>query len=112
MNTSLPLEISCRAVKEKLDAGEDLLLLDCRERSEFELVSIAGTLLLPMSEMMARAAELDAHRERPIVVLCHVGGRSAQVAAWLRERNFPQAQSMAGGIDAWAVEIDPSLARY
>ena len=107
-----PIEISCRSVKQKLDAGDDFLLLDCREAAEFEIVSIVGATLLPMSELLARAAEFEPHRDRPIVVYCHMGGRSLQVAAWLRQQNFPQAQSMAGGVDAWATQIDTSLPRY
>ena len=109
---SLPLEIDCQSVKRKLDAREDFLLLDCRERSEYETVSIPGATLLPMSELMARATELEPFRDRPIVVHCHMGGRSLQVASWLRQRDYPQVQSMAGGIDAWSRAIDPSLPRY
>ncbi len=110
--SELPLEISCAETKAKLDAGEDLLLLDCREHEEFDLVSIKGATLLPMSELVTRAGELDQHRERPIVVHCHHGGRSAQVTNWLRQRGFASVQNMTGGIDQWAVEIDPKLRRY
>jgi len=108
----VPMEVDCRAVKARLDAGGDFLLVDCREPSEHEIVRIAGARLLPMSQLMARAGELDPHRERPVVIHCHHGGRSLQVAAWLRQRGFSQAQSMAGGIDQWAQEIEPGMARY
>jgi adenylyltransferase/sulfurtransferase len=107
------LEISCLEVKTKLDANDaDLFLLDCRESNEYALVSIAAAVLVPMSELAGRVGELDEHRERHIVVHCHLGGRSAQVAAWLRQQGFPRAQSMAGGIEQWAVEIEPRMARY
>jgi rhodanese-related sulfurtransferase len=111
--SELPLEISCLEVKTKLDGGDDqMLLLDCRETNEHALVSIAAAVLVPMSELAVRVGELDEHRERHVVVHCHLGGRSAQVAAWLRQQGFPRAQSMAGGIDQWAVEIEPRMARY
>jgi rhodanese-related sulfurtransferase len=55
---------------------------------------------------------LAAHRDRRIVVHCHHGGRSLRVANWLRGQGFEQAQSMAGGIDAWSTEIDPAVPRY
>ena len=107
-----PLEVNCQSVKAKLDAGESFVLLDCREASEHALVHIAGDRLLPMSEMMARRGELEPLRDEPIVVYCHLGMRSRDVAAWLRQQGFAHVQSMTGGIDQWSVEIDPSLLRY
>ena len=107
-----PLEINCQSVKARLNAGESFVLLDCREAGEHALVHIAGDRLLPMSEMMARRGELEPHRDEPIVVYCHLGMRSRDVAAWLRQQGFAQAQSMTGGIEQWAVEIDPTLPRY
>lgn len=106
------LEISCQEVKAKLDQGDDLVLLDCREREEHAVVAINNAVLLPMSEIQQRIDELKPHRERAIVIHCHHGMRSAQVATWLRSQGFEQAQSMAGGIDAWALIIDTSLPRY
>jgi rhodanese-related sulfurtransferase len=108
----LPIETDCRAVRNAQAAGEDFLLLDCRESDEHAIVSIKGATLVPMSELAARVEELNPWRDRRIVVHCHHGGRSLRVANWLRGQGFEQAQSMAGGIDAWAVEIDQSLARY
>ena len=107
-----PLEIDCQSVKAKLDAGESFVLLDCREAGEHALVQIAGGRLLPMSELMARCGELEPHRDELIVVYCHLGMRSREVAAWLRQQGFAHVQSMTGGIDQWAVEIDPTLPRY
>lgn len=108
----LPMEISCQAVKSRLDAGEKFLFVDCREPDEHALVHIEGTRLLPLSELPARGAELEAFRERNIVVHCHHGGRSMRMTQWLRQQGFAGAQSMAGGIHAWACEIDPALPRY
>lgn len=107
-----PLEISCQAVKAKLDAGDDFVLLDCREADEYATAKIDAARFLPMSEIERRIGELDADRNRQIVVHCHHGGRSLRVAKWLRQQGFPAAQSLTGGIDAWSTEIDPSVPRY
>ncbi|HEV3006511.1 MAG TPA: rhodanese-like domain-containing protein [Pirellulales bacterium] len=111
-NAKLPMETTCQAVKAKLDAGDEFLLLDCRELDEHELVRIEGSRLLPMSQLMVRAAELEPYRSHEIVVHCHHGGRSLQVTQWLRQQGYSRVQSMAGGIDRWACEIEPQLARY
>lgn len=106
------IEVSCKTVKSKLDAGDDLLLLDCREQTEHDTASIKAAHLLPMSELTSRVGELDSHRSREIIVMCHHGMRSAQVAAWLKSQKFENVQSMAGGIDRWSEEIDNSVPRY
>lgn len=106
-----PPEISCQEVSQRLQSGEDLLLLDCRDPEEYQLVALRGALLLPMRELPARVSELEPHRGRLVVVYCHLGGRSARTAAWLREQGFA-ARTMEGGIDQWAIEIDPQLPRY
>jgi rhodanese-related sulfurtransferase len=110
--SDLPIEISCREVAARRNVEADLVLLDCRERDEYQRVYIERATLLPMSETAARAAELEPLRGRAIVVYCHLGGRSFQVATWLRQQGFRQVQSMAGGIDAWAVEVEPGMVRY
>ena len=108
----LPIETDCTSLAAAQAAGEDLLLLDCREPDEIALVRIAGAVLLPLGELPARLGELEPHRHRRIVVHCHHGGRSLRAANWLRAQGFSQAQSLAGGIDASAQEIDPRLPRY
>ena len=107
-----PLEIEPQSVKTLLDAGENFLLLDCREADEHALVHISQAQLLPMSELAARHTELEPYRDACIVVHCHHGGRSLQVVEWLRQQGYANAQSMAGGIDRWAQEIDATLPRY
>jgi rhodanese-related sulfurtransferase len=106
------LETDCRTVKAALNAGDPLVLLDCREQSEYELVRIDSARLVPMSELQQRVAELDDIRAARIVVYCHHGVRSRQVAKWLRGQGFANVQSLAGGIDRWSKEIDPALPRY
>jgi rhodanese-related sulfurtransferase len=86
-------------------------LIDVREPWEFETARIPGSLLMPMGDVPARAhQELDP--DERLVVLCHHGMRSMNVAVWLRNQGFEQAQSLRGGIDAWSAEVDPALARY
>lgn len=108
----LPIEIGVDDVAGLLAAGEDFLLLDCREATEYEVASIPGAVLLPMSEIQDRIDELTASRNQLVVVHCHHGGRSLRVALWLRQQGFDRVQSMAGGIDAWSQQIDDSIPRY
>jgi rhodanese-related sulfurtransferase len=112
MGEELPLEIDCQSVANKLGKQADFMLIDCREADEHATVNIAGARLLPMSELAQRISELDKLRNHQIAVHCHHGGRSMKVAQWLRSQGYAKAQSMAGGIDAWALEIDRSLPRY
>jgi adenylyltransferase/sulfurtransferase len=107
-----PLEVDCKTVKQKLDAGESFLFLDCREPHEHSTASIPGTVLIPMSEIVDRVGELEPHKNSEIVVHCHHGGRSLRVTNWLRQQGFPGAINMAGGIDEWSQVIDPSVPRY
>ena len=97
-----------RALRE--DTGRDIVLVDCREPWELEVASIAGTVNIPMSELVGRIAELDAEAE--IIVLCHHGIRSQSVTAYLEEHGFSCVSNMVGGIDAWSREIDPGVSRY
>ncbi len=112
MNSYYPLETDCRTVQQKLNAGESFLFLDCREPDEYATAKISAAKLMPMDEIPERISELESHREQTIVVYCHHGGRSLRVARWLRNQGFSQAQSMAGGIDEWSQDIDPSVPRY
>ena len=108
----IPLEVTCLMVKDKLDVGEPFLFLDCRQPDEYATAHIEGTRLIPMKELPQRVGELDAYRDKEIVVTCHHGGRSERVAQWLREQGFKGARTMVGGIDRWAEEIDRAVPRY
>ena len=108
----IPLEIDPRTVKQKLDSGERLVLLDCRERDEYEIVRIAGAELWPMSEISDQLPNLAQQRNEQLIVYCHHGTRSMQVTAWLRQQGFANVTSLAGGIDRWAMEVDRALPRY
>jgi rhodanese-related sulfurtransferase len=104
-------EINPEEVKAQLDRGESFTLLDVREPWEFAAASIAGSKPMPMGEVPGRAhQELDP--EEHIVVVCHHGVRSLSVTNWLRQQGFEKAQSMGGGIDAWARQIDGKVPLY
>lgn len=108
----LPLEISCSEVQSKLTSGEPFLFVDCREPDEYATAKIAGAVLIPMSALSDRVAELEPHKSGPIVVHCHHGGRSLRVVRWLRNQGYGEAMSMAGGIDEWSQTIDAAVPRY
>ena len=107
-----PIEVNCQSVQSRQAAGDEFLFVDCREQDEVDKVRIEGAELIPMSQLAERVSELEAHRESDVVVHCHHGGRSLRVATWLRQQGFSKAQSMAGGIDAWAIQIEPGMVRY
>ena len=69
-------------------------------------------MLLPMSEITERVAELEPYRNSEIIVHCHHGGRSLRVTNWLRQQGFAMVTNMAGGIDQWSQSIDPAVPRY
>lgn len=94
------------------DSGVPVVLIDCREPNEHQTTSIAGTTLAPMSQWPPSTELLDAWKAHQLVVFCHHGGRSLQVAQWFRQNGFPDALSMSGGIDRWSMEIDPLVPRY
>ena len=107
----LELEITATAFAEQRRQPDAPLLLDVREPWEYQTASIANSLLMPMGEVASRAhTELDP--DAPVVVMCHHGARSLSVAMWLREQGFTNAQSLAGGIDAWSRVVDPAVPRY
>ena len=84
--------------------------IDVREPWEHELCHIDGDLHIPMGEIPARLADIP--QDRPLVVVCHHGMRSYQVAEFLLARGFQDVSNLNGGIDAWALSVDPALARY
>ncbi len=103
-------QLAPQAVRMMLQSGRPLVLLDVREPEEVALVRLPGSVHIPMGEIPGRLHELDP--EAPIVVYCHHGIRSANVAAYLAQRDFTDVANLMGGIDAWAQTVDPSLLRY
>ncbi|MGI8435745.1 MAG: molybdopterin-synthase adenylyltransferase MoeB [Chthoniobacterales bacterium] len=103
-------EISVGELQRKRSANESFVLLDVREPHEYEIAHIDGARLLPLSELAARLEEFQ--REDEIVVHCHSGMRSAQAVQLLQDAGFTRAFNLAGGIDAWSAEVDPTVPRY
>jgi rhodanese-related sulfurtransferase len=111
-----PTPLSAQQLKQRLDAGETLQLVDVREAMELELARLVEPVIhLPLSEserwIGALREQLDP--EGDVVVFCHAGVRSWQFGCWLMEaQGFPRVWNLQGGIDAWSVEVDPSVPRY
>jgi adenylyltransferase/sulfurtransferase len=103
-------EIDAITLKEWQDAKKKFALIDVREPQEFEIAAIPGAKLIPLSQLAARVSELDTADE--IVLQCHHGSRSARAQAALAKFGFKKTYNLAGGIDAWATDVDPSMPRY
>lgn len=95
---------------ERLARGDRVQLVDVREPHEHAYARIDGARLIPLRTLPARAAELDADVET--IVYCHHGVRSAQAVDYLRGLGFRQSRNLTGGIDAWSVDVDPTVKRY
>ena len=102
--------ISVQELKRRIDAHEPLQLIDVRETFEHEIARIDGAKLIPLREIGGRVDELQ--KNRPIIVHCHSGQRSAAAVRLLQERGLKNVYNLNGGIDAWSEEIDPSVPRY
>jgi len=103
-------DLSPTELVERGERGELWQVLDVREPWEIELANLPDTIAIPMNEVPTRLDELDP--TQPVAVLCHGGGRSAQVAALLVQSGFIEVANIAGGIDAWSLELDSSIPRY
>lgn len=103
-----PLEIDVATAAAWRRAGA--CVLDVREPAEHALVTLPGSRLVPLARLPADCAGLP--RDRPLLVLCHHGGRSLRATQLLRAQGWANAVNVAGGIDAWAREVDPALPRY
>jgi rhodanese-related sulfurtransferase len=94
----------------RCNAGEFWQLLDVREAWEIDIAQVKSSIDIPMNKIPARYVELDA--SLPIAVLCHSGGRSAQVAHYLVQHGFDRVANIVGGIDMWSLDVDDSIPRY
>jgi len=106
-------ELSAAAVHSMQARGDDdFLLLDVREPDEFKRARIEGSVLIPLGELEDRLAEIREWKERPVVVHCHHGGRSAKACKVLGNAGFIRVSNLAGGIEAWSLTVDPEISRY
>jgi molybdopterin/thiamine biosynthesis adenylyltransferase/rhodanese-related sulfurtransferase len=105
-------EISPVELKMKMDAREDFLLLDVRSPGEVEIARIPGSRPIPLGELAKRIEELAAWRDREVVIHCQKGWRSRRACGILLKSGFSSVKNLYGGIDEWAVQVDPSVPRY
>jgi adenylyltransferase/sulfurtransferase len=113
MMNELPLEVSVDDVCHLLGRpGVKPRLVDCREEDEWQICKIEGAELVPLSQFGELVSQRFSDTAEPIVVYCHHGMRSQRAALWLRQHGFIHAQSMHGGIDAWADLVEPEMTRY
>ena len=103
-------EISVEELKAARDRGEKPLVLDVREDWEVQLARIPDVVHVPMSQVPARLAEFE--RGKPIVVMCHAGGRSMRVAHFLTNQGFTNVANLTGGIQAWSESVDATVPQY
>ena len=99
-------------VKAKLDAGEPVMLIDCRQPEEYAHCRIEGSTLIPLGELHRRAGDVEAPDGGLVVVYCHHGVRSMNGALMLKMSGIENVASMSGGIEAWSVQVDPTVPRY
>ena len=111
-------EITVQEVAEKRENGDDFVLMDVREAHELNLANLGeGVTLVPLSQLARRQLaalppEVANNKDAEVVVMCHTGNRSGQVTMWLRQQGWTNVLNMAGGIDAWARQIDPDVGLY
>jgi adenylyltransferase/sulfurtransferase len=106
----MSFSISPGELKARLDQGNKVLLLDVREPWEHQLARIDGSLLIPLATLPQSLGKLD--RNADIVAYCHHGMRSADATGFLLQQGFSNVKNLTGGIDAWSVHVDASVARY
>ncbi|MDB5146818.1 MAG: rhodanese-like protein [Mucilaginibacter sp.] len=102
-------EITVQELKEKIDKGEDFQLIDVREDFEYETSNLGGV-LIPLGGVLIEAEKIS--KDKPVVVMCRSGKRSAAAIMQLEQRGFTNLANLRGGILAWQAEIDPELNVY
>jgi len=104
--------ISATELKRKIDAGEDFALIDVREQNEYEIVSIPGSVLIPKGDILSGEALSQIPQDKPVILHCKSGARSAEALAVLHKAGFADAVHVGGGVLAWIKQVDPSLPSY
>lgn len=105
-------EITVEELKERLVSGKEVILVDCREKDENAFCKIAGSICIPLSEFAERASQ-ELSSDQEIYIHCHHGGRSKRACEFLQEQlGYKNVVNVAGGIEAWSLNIDPKVPRY
>jgi rhodanese-related sulfurtransferase len=106
------MDVTPREVKAMQERGEKFRLIDVRETDEWNTVKIEGAELIPLSQFQPQAATILADPDEKIVLYCHHGMRSARAQGYLKGQGYTDVLNLTGGIDAWAREVQPGMARY
>lgn len=106
------MQVSPQQLAEQLKSANPPHLLDVREPGEHAVAALPNSTLIPLGELAFRADEIEEWKDHPVVVYCHHGIRSAHAISHLRTIGFNQLFNLAGGIDRWSMEVDPSTPRY
>jgi rhodanese-related sulfurtransferase len=104
--------ITVQELKEMIDTGKDFALIDVREQNEYEIVSIPGAVLIPKDRILSGEALSEIPQDKPVVLHCKTGVRSAEALATLHQAGFRDAVHVGGGVIAWAKQVDPTLPTY
>lgn len=108
----MPVALPPETLKEWLDQGKKVYLLDVRHPAEHQFAALENSVLIPLHDLPSALDEVQPEAGVPVVVYCHHGIRSLSGAAILENAGFPPVYSLEGGLDAWSVKIDPSIPRY
>jgi sulfur-carrier protein adenylyltransferase/sulfurtransferase len=106
------IEITPRDLARQLENGHAVRLVDVRQSWENAIAHLAGSLLIPLGELPQRVGEIPCEPGMPLVLYCHHGVRSLSAVSYLHRLGYHHARSLAGGIDAWSCEVDPTVPRY
>lgn len=105
-------QVTAPAVAAMLGRGDPVLLVDVRQPEEYAFCHLPGSVLIPLGELAVRATEIDPDPGTLVVVVCHHGVRSYKAAAFLQQAGVDNVVSLAGGVEAWSLAVDPALPRY
>ena len=106
------MEISATELKDRLDKGEQIVILDIREPHELQIAKLDNTVHIPMGELESRVSELEEFKGKEIVVYCRTGNRSARCMHYLQSKGFEKTINLTGGIHAWSDDVDPEIMKY
>ena len=105
------MNITSLELKSRLDKGEKIRIIDVREPDEWAIAHLPGAELIPLSQFQQRAIE-ELSIDEPLVLYCHHGVRSARAQGYLKTQGYGSVLNLTGGIDAWALQVEPTMKRY
>lgn len=103
------MDITVKELKERLDKGEKITMIDVREPHEWEIQHLEGVRKISLSQIPQTLKELEELKEEEVVLICRSGGRSGRATKYLQQMGFSNARNMEGGMKAWKAQIDPSF---